>query len=153
MGRGYGKTTLIEGIVRLLKDKGIGVGVLKHSVHKIQGDHGKDTGRFKEAGALASAILTTEGETVVSLSKFTLDKALSLLSHLGADLILCEGFKSSPYPKLVIVQKPEELAQLESLEGVIGVISDNPLIKGRVPVLKKEPKVVAGFILNYIGRG
>ncbi|MGQ9760065.1 MAG: molybdopterin-guanine dinucleotide biosynthesis protein B [Candidatus Methanomethylicaceae archaeon] len=153
MGRGYGKTTLIEGITRLLREKGIKVCVVKHTAHMIGGESGKDTSRFKEAGALVSAILSTDGDGVVYLSKLTLDKMISLLSHLGPDLILCEGFKKSPYPKLVIVKGSEELAQLDSLEGIIGVISDRITSEGGFPLLKKEPKAVTDFILNYIWRG
>lgn len=154
-GRKYGKTTIIQGITKILTSKGMRVSVIKHSVHRIRGDSGKDTDRFMASGALASAILTNEGEGVLYLSKSSLNDLISIMSHLGVDLILCEGFKSSPYPKLVIAQSAEELQRIEELEGVIGIIFDD-LTKGetelglKVPVLNKDPTNIASFILSYI---
>ena len=47
-----GKTTLIEGIIRILKSRGYKVGAIKNDVRKFQIDYpGKDSFRFTEAGA------------------------------------------------------------------------------------------------------
>ncbi|MEM3621912.1 MAG: molybdopterin-guanine dinucleotide biosynthesis protein B [Candidatus Methanomethyliaceae archaeon] len=154
-GRKYGKTTIIQGITKILTSKGVRVSIIKHSVHHIRGDSGKDTDRFMASGALASAVLTNEGEGVLYLSKSSLNNLISIISHLGVDLILCEGFKSSPYPKLVIVRSTEELQRIEALEGVIGIIFDAPTqgeigLGLKVPVLNKDPSTIASFILSYI---
>ncbi|MEM3531953.1 MAG: molybdopterin-guanine dinucleotide biosynthesis protein MobB, partial [Candidatus Methanomethyliaceae archaeon] len=95
------------------------------------------------------------GEGVLYLSKSSLNNLISIISHLGVDLILCEGFKSSPYPKLVIVRSTEELQRIEALEGVIGIIFDAPTqgeigLGLKVPVLNKDPSTIASFILSYI---
>ncbi|MCQ5377533.1 MAG: molybdopterin-guanine dinucleotide biosynthesis protein MobB, partial [Candidatus Methanomethylicia archaeon] len=60
-GSGYGKTTLIEGIVSYLAARGMRVFVVKHTPEEpaIQDNKGKDTWRFREAGAFASAIISS----------------------------------------------------------------------------------------------
>ncbi len=154
-GRGRGKTTLIQGITKILTSKGMRVSVIKHSAHALGKDPGKDTSRFMESGASASAILAGDGECAVYLPNRSLTDLISLFSYLGVDLILCEGFKSSPYPKLVIVNSPEELKMVGALKGVIGVIS-NCIAQGQeltIPVLSKDPSAVADFILSQTKGG
>ncbi|MBC7113056.1 MAG: molybdopterin-guanine dinucleotide biosynthesis protein B [Candidatus Methanomethyliales bacterium] len=154
-GRGYGKTTLIQGITKILTSKGMRVSVVKHSAHAVGKDPEKDTSRFMESGAVASAILAKDGECIIYLPNRSLADLISLFSSFGVDLILCEGFKSSQYPKLVIVNSPEELKMIGVLQGVIGIISED-LAQGqelKVPVLGKDPSAVAEFILSYIKGG
>jgi molybdopterin-guanine dinucleotide biosynthesis protein B len=154
-GRGYGKTTLIQGVTKILTSKGMRVSVIKHSAHALEKDPGKDTSRFMESGAFASAILAKDGECAIYLLNQSLTGLISLLSSLGVDLILCEGFKSSPYPKLVIVNSPGELKMVGALKGVIGVISEC-LDQGqelKVPILGKDPSTVADFILSQTKGG
>ncbi len=149
MGRGYGKTFIIEGVTRILASKGLKVCVIKHSAHTINEDHGKDTARFRESGAVASAILTRSGEGTIYLSKPTIETILSILSRLG-DIILCEGFKSSPFPKLIIAKSAKEFPKIAALCGVIGIIFDGTPPELNLPVLKKDPSAVADFILSQI---
>ena len=48
---GTGKTTLIEKLVRELKNRGLRLAVIKHDGHKFEIDHeGKDSWRFAKAG-------------------------------------------------------------------------------------------------------
>ena len=47
-----GKTTLIEAVVLLLRERGLSVAVVKHDAHGVQFDRpGKDSDRFFQAGA------------------------------------------------------------------------------------------------------
>ena len=53
---GVGKTTLIEKLVRRLKEKGLRVAVVKHDGHAFSMDReGKDTWRYTRAGADVSS--------------------------------------------------------------------------------------------------
>ena len=55
---GTGKTTLIERVIRELKARGVRVAVVKHDVHGIDPcDEGKDSGRFRLAGADRVALI------------------------------------------------------------------------------------------------
>ncbi|MGC8936121.1 MAG: molybdopterin-guanine dinucleotide biosynthesis protein B [Candidatus Methanomethylicaceae archaeon] len=150
LGRGYGKTTIIQGVTRLLTSKGMRVCVIKHSSHRINNEPEKDTSRFIESGASASAALTNEGKAVLYLPNSTLEATISLMSKMGTDIILCEGFKSSSYPKLVIARSPEEFPIIEKLHGVIGIIFDGTVPDTKLPVLKRDPSTIADFIILHL---
>jgi molybdopterin-guanine dinucleotide biosynthesis protein B len=100
-----GKTTLLESLLREMTGRGRRVGTIKHHRHgPVRVDvPGKDSWRHKAAGAhtvvLASAacafaVWDTGGEP-----------SLDLLAHRyfsDVDLILTEGFKSGPMPKIEV---------------------------------------------------
>jgi len=154
-GRRYGKTSIIQGVIEILNSIGMKVFAIKHSTHPLREDAGKDTDRFRKSGALASAVLTKDGEAILYIPKSSLNDLISLASSLRVDLILCEGFKSSNYPKLIIARSTDEFRTIETLEGVIGIIFDGSF-KGKepkVPILKKDPAAVASFILSFLKDG
>lgn len=67
-----GKTTLIEGIIRILKSRGYKVGAIKNDAHKLQIDYpGKDSFRFTEAGADNVVIASDNTVAMIKKSKWT----------------------------------------------------------------------------------
>jgi molybdopterin-guanine dinucleotide biosynthesis protein B len=94
-----GKTTLIERVLPLLADRGLRVAVVKHDGHRFEADvPGADTRRFLQAGANGAAIF--DYEKYMLIKKETVSEKHLLLAFSDADLILMEGFKSSPWPKI-----------------------------------------------------
>jgi len=89
-----GKTTLIEKVVPLLKERGLRVAVIKHASKGFELDRpGKDSWRFREAGADA-VVLAGPGQTALLRSgerEPKLDDLLGLLPDM--DIALVEGFK------------------------------------------------------------
>jgi len=149
-GSGYGKTELIERVVIGLSKLKIKVCVLKHSGHDFEPDKEKDTWRFRKAGAAASAVITEGGLAALFVPNSSLEEATTLLEGLGPDLILCEGFKSSTLPKILILKEEDEFGLLPSLESVVAVVFDGQAPGWvKTPVLKKDPKVVTEFVLKY----
>ena len=64
-----GKTTLIEKVVRILKERGLRVAVIKHASKGFDIDRpGKDSWRFREAGADAVMLV---GPDSMALMKMT----------------------------------------------------------------------------------
>ena len=62
---GTGKTTLIEKLLRRLKEKGFRVAVIKHDAHDFDIDReGKDSWRFTQAGA-DIMLISSEKKTAV----------------------------------------------------------------------------------------
>ena len=54
---GTGKTTLLENVIKDLAARGLRVAVLKHDAHRLELDkQGKDTWRFRQAGAWRTVI-------------------------------------------------------------------------------------------------
>jgi len=149
-GSGYGKTELIERMVVALSKLKIKVCVLKHSGHDLEPDKDKDTWRFRKAGAAASAVITGEGLATFFVPKSSLEEAINLLDGLGPDLILCEGFRGSTLPKILILKEEDEFGVLPSLESVVAVVFDGQAPGWvKIPVLKKDPRAVAEFVLKY----
>lgn len=90
---GAGKTTLICGLLPRLRARGLRVLAVKHSAHPHAPgpDADTDTARFLAAGA-AEARLVAGGAPVD-------------LPERGFDLVLVEGWKHGPLPKLEVWQE------------------------------------------------
>ena len=57
---GSGKTTLIEKLLRELSGRGLRIATIKHAHHKVVLDTpGKDSWRYKQAGAVMSMLVTS----------------------------------------------------------------------------------------------
>ncbi|WP_043933070.1 molybdopterin-guanine dinucleotide biosynthesis protein B [Bacillus sp. EB01] len=120
-----GKTTLSEGLIRLLTKEGLKVAAIKHHGHggKPAVPEGKDSTRHMDAGAIAS-LVEGDGSLIMHAEQesWELQQQVSLLAELGPDIILIEGHKRAGYPKFVLVrnQGAEELPnQLDQVMAVI----------------------------------
>lgn len=104
---GSGKTTLMEQVVLLLHGRGMRVGALKHDAHRFEVDKpGKDSWRFREAGAQTTVI--SSAELIVLQRRTAEETPLADLLDLfvDEDIILVEGHKAGPHPKIE-VHRPE----------------------------------------------
>jgi len=132
-----GKTSLIEALIGELRRRRHRVGVIKHTVRPYSIDTpGKDTWRYREAGAQASALLT-RGESAIFLQHpLELNEVIRLLGAL--DLVLLEGFKElDRVPRIVVAGTPQEVEELKNgLEiAVTGKIAGSLQEGLGVPVL------------------
>ena len=150
-----GKTTFATQVVRILKEKGYKVAVLKSTKHKniLKDTEGKDSFKYRQSGALAVGIVTPE-ELILfkDIGKINLQH-LAFLLFSDCDIVICEGFKRSDVPKFEVYRKGiQESPLYPELSNVIGVISDTEL-----PDVKnfsiKEPEKVADFIeKEFLGK-
>jgi molybdopterin-guanine dinucleotide biosynthesis protein B len=104
---GSGKTTLTVGLIDALGRRGLRVATIKHDVHGFAMDQpGKDTWRHKQAGAVATLISSPRGIGLVRDADHdhTPEELLPLLGP--ADMVLVEGFKRAPLPKIEVF-RPE----------------------------------------------
>lgn len=143
-GSGYGKTRLLEYLVREITASGKTVCVLKHSGHEFTPDEGKDTLIHRRAGARASGVLTKSGLLALFIPESSMEESLELMGTLNPDLVLCEGFKGSTYPKIILLMNSEEFGILPALENVIAILSKGD-VPGwvKVPVVKHKEDVLA----------
>ena len=96
---GTGKTTLIEKLIPVLKRRGLRLGVVKHDGHRFDMDRpGKDSWRYTQAGAEVSLISSREQTALVERRELGLEQVLSRVQDV--DLILVEGWKDGPFPKI-----------------------------------------------------
>ena len=101
---GAGKTTLLTKLVVALTSRGLRVAVVKHSsdAHPLHRP-GSDTARFQEAGAVLTGFATPAGVQLTTGEPLA-DALPSLLARLAGtvDLVLVEGWKDGPLPKLEV---------------------------------------------------
>ena len=115
-----GKTTLVCKLVERFKADGHTVATIKHDAHDFEIDRpGTDTWKQQQAGADMTAITSPHRTAWLSAAPLSLDELIARMA--GADVILIEGFKDAPYPKLVLLKQPED-SRLLGLSGVIAAV-------------------------------
>lgn len=99
---GSGKTTLLESLIVEFRRLGLSVGVLKHTSQALHTDEGKDTWRFRRAGAVRSGISSGKelSMTVAWNETPGIDELLE--NYAGVDLVLIEGYKCERRPKIEV---------------------------------------------------
>ena len=153
---GSGKTGFIERLIPLLRARGE-VGVIKHlGEHAFILEEEKDTSRFYEKGADLSAGIDPEKMVMVARDN-RLDHALDMFSDAGIDFAIVEGFKTIPYPRIVIGDLESEGCVLrnpvpEEVLRSLSIFTDHYTMGGLVKELKKEHKEGrAGAIVTFNG--
>ena len=141
-----GKTTLITKLLAKGVSLGKRIGTIKHHGHggiPSTSLPSKDSDHHLNAGAALSGV-AGEGALLLQLpsQEWKLDKLLQLYQIYTFDLILIEGFKSAPYPKVVLLREQQDLFLLKQLDNIQAVISRFPLpqnaIYSSIPVFQME---------------
>ncbi len=101
-----GKTVLIEGLIKELKNRGYTVATIKHDVHGFDIDkEGKDTWRHRKAGAEAVIISSKERMALIRevQEEVPLEELIKQVEDF--DFIIIEGYKKSKYRKLEVYRQ------------------------------------------------
>lgn len=128
-----GKTTLIEKLIPELIRRGYRVATIKHDVHGFAVDHeGKDSWRHKKAGA-HTAVISSPWKVAV-IEDVEKDHTLAELRDRyirDVDIILSEGYKGSPHPKIEVFRAALKNNLLCSQgDNLIALASDQSLETG-----------------------
>jgi molybdopterin-guanine dinucleotide biosynthesis protein B len=134
-----GKTTLLEGLIAVFKQRGYRVAVIKHSNEDFELDTtNKDSWRFSQAGSEVSVISSSHQLAAIKNLEHDLSPLeLSDFILSDFDLILTEGFKQSNYPKIEVHRKEQGRELLSPPEQLLAVITDEPLDVD-IPQFSKE---------------
>ncbi|WP_027715311.1 molybdopterin-guanine dinucleotide biosynthesis protein B [Desulfuromonas sp. TF] len=149
---GTGKTTLLEKVIRELKDRDYRVGVIKHDAHRFNIDHpGKDSYRLTAAGADTMLIASPEKLALIKQHPVSppLDELLATYFS-DVDIVLTEGFKKSGLPKIEINRRERSATLIcrgeEHDPTLIAVASDQSL-EVDVPLLDlNDTSAIADFV-------
>ncbi len=146
-----GKTTIATEVVKKLKEKGYRVAVLKSTKEKkiFTDKPGKDSYRYREAGADAVGLFSPE-ELFLTFRVKKESTDLTLLSFLlfdDYDIVICEGFKEAPIPKIEVIREELESPLFEKDPNVVAVVTDSSVIvKERKVFHPEQVDEIATFI-------
>ncbi len=147
---GSGKTTLVEKLIRELCLCGVKVATIKHAHHKVELDTpGKDSFRYKEAGAVMSMLLTRDALQLVADAKVEREPEQLARRFLGeADLVLAEGFSHAPGVKIEVLRRECNQPPRCAIEdGLIAIVTDMDEIYPQLPHFGLED---VGGIVDFI---
>ena len=102
---GAGKTTLLTGVLPRLAARGVSVSTIKHAHHAFDVDRpGKDSYAHREAGARQVLVSSANRWALMTELRGAPEPDLRfLLSRLSdVDLVIVEGFKRDPHPKIEV---------------------------------------------------
>lgn len=154
---GTGKTTLLKQLIPLLTQQGVRVGLIKHSHHNVDVDTpGKDSYGLRKAGALQTMVASSRRwalmtETPEEATEPDLFFLASRFDSSKIDLILVEGFKHEPVPKIALY-RAEVGKPIDDLidQHVIALASDRPVTAGIPELDLNQPQHIATFILRWL---
>ena len=152
---GSGKTTLIEQLIPRFVLHGLSVSLIKHAHHKFDIDRpGKDSYRHRHAGC-TEVMVTSDARWALMHEirgerEHTMEQQIERMAPV--DLLLVEGWKSQPMPKLEVYREANGKPLLYPGDGhIIAVASD-------VPVQTKLPRFgiddydgIAQYVLESTG--
>ncbi len=148
-----GKTTFVEQLLAELTRRGRRVAAIKHAHHAVELDTaGKDSWRYKQAGAVMSMLVTRDALQLVADATDRREPQQLAARFLGeADLVLAEGFSHAAGPKIEVLRracgKPPR-CQLE--DGLIALVTDCEEAHPSLPHFALDDVAgVADFVLAY----
>ena len=151
---GSGKTTLIEKLIPLFAARGLRVSLIKHAHHSFDVDHpGKDSHRHRQAGA--AEVLVSSSRRWVLMHELRGEKEASFdeqVQHLSpCDLLIVEGFKYAPIPKLEVWRAETGEALLHPHDPHIVAVASDAKVATRLPLFELNAhQAIAEFILGHL---
>jgi molybdopterin-guanine dinucleotide biosynthesis protein B len=153
---GSGKTTLVTKLLPELIGRGLTVSTMKHAHHGFDVDQpGKDSYVHRSAGATEVLVASANRWALMHEHRGQPEpKASELMQHMTpVDLLLVEGFKREPHPKLEVYRVANGKPLLHPDDPyIVAVASDERLIGLRLPLLSiDDVPGIAGFIIAHCG--
>jgi molybdopterin-guanine dinucleotide biosynthesis protein B len=151
---GAGKTTLLAAVIPRLVARGLKISTIKHAHHGFDVDQkGKDSHTHRMAGATEVLVSSAARWALVHELRGTAEPMLpALIEKLApVDMVIVEGFKRGPQPKLEVHRKAVGKPLLYPDDArIVGVASDGPLAGSTVPVLSIDDiDAIAAFMLGH----
>ena len=151
---GSGKTTLIEQLIPRFVRRGLRVSLIKHAHHTFDVDQpGKDSYRHRHAGA--SEVLVTSSRRWVLMHELrgsaepSFEEQVKRLSP--CDLLLVEGFKHAPIPKLEVWRAETGEAMLHPNDPHIVAVASDAKVETKLPLLDlNDADAISQFILKKL---
>ncbi|BET95308.1 molybdopterin-guanine dinucleotide biosynthesis protein MobB [Xenorhabdus taiwanensis] len=153
---GTGKTTLLKQVIPLLCRQHIRVGLIKHTHHNMDVDKpGKDSYELRKAGAAQTLVASQQRWALMTetpeLPEPDLYYLVSRFDANSLDLILVEGFKQEPIPKIALYRDGLNHTVDEILDPYVIAIASDIALATPLPQLNiNQPEQVAAFITTWL---
>ncbi|HVC49467.1 MAG TPA: molybdopterin-guanine dinucleotide biosynthesis protein B [Burkholderiales bacterium] len=152
---GSGKTRLIEQLIPVFVKTGLRVSLVKHAHHDFDLDvPGKDSWRHRQAGCTEVMVSSSARWAIMHELRGDQEPGLDeQLRHMSpVDLVLVEGFKREPIPKLEIWRPEVGKPLLYPEDTHIIAIASTQSLDCLLPQFDlDDPYAIAGFIMRYFG--
>jgi molybdopterin-guanine dinucleotide biosynthesis adapter protein len=135
---GAGKTTLIVRLIPELNRRGLSVSTIKHAHHGFDVDQpGKDSYEHRAAGAREVVVVSANRLALMQELRGAPEPSLAELMQMlkPVDLVLVEGFKGDPLPKIEVLRAATGKPRLHPEDrDIVALIGDSSAeLRGRLP--------------------
>ena len=152
---GSGKTTLLAALIPKLVARGVTVSTIKHAHHKFDIDQpGKDSWVHRQAGASEVMVASSRRFALMHELRDAPEPSLNeLVARMApVDLLLIEGFKHEPHPKLEVYRPSVGKPFLYPDDPHIVAIASDVALSAPLPVLPlADVAAIADFIIGRMG--
>ena len=152
---GSGKTTLIEKLIPLFTARGVKVSLIKHAHHTFDVDQpGKDSYRHRHAGCSEVLVTSSRRWALMHELRGAPEPALQeLIRHIApCDLLLVEGYKREPIPKLEVYRSMVGESLLFPQDTHIAAVASDQHVDTVLPQFSlDDTAAIAAFILQHGG--
>jgi len=132
-----GKTTLTERLVAEFVRRGWRVATVKHAHHTVDIDHpGTDSFRHRAAGA--TEVVLVGGQRYAIMREQAEPSLAEVLARLApADLVLIEGYKREPHPKIEV--RAGDVPSLAANDpAIVAIAADTPPAETGLPWFRRD---------------
>ena len=150
-----GKTGLMERLVSEISARGLTVSTVKHAHHDTDIDQpGRDSHRHREAGAREVMLATPHRWALMHELRGADEPPLAeLLQRLSpVDLVLVEGYKGAPHPKIEAHRQETGKPLLATRNDTIRAVAADSAVETTLPCFDlDDTAAIADFILREVG--
>lgn len=164
-----GKTTLLVALAAELKQRGYRVATVKHGHHQFELDQpGRDSWRhFHEGQAEAVLLVSSSKLALVMRTAAEPEPGVwidQLLQGRGYDVILVEGYKFGPFPKIEVFRTSQHTSPVydprdpAAADLFLAIATDDALLRAGCPVVRLDGaagthiRELARLIEAHLGR-
>ena len=152
-----GKTTLAFRLIEEFTRRGLTVTSIKHTHHDLRiDDMNTDSARHQRAGATKVIVVGSHawaiGTDLQSTPPPDLEDSLARLS--SSDLVIVEGYKSAPIPKIEVRRavQTDRRPLAPGDPGILAIAADHDTPSGRLPLFSLDDiAAIANFIAQRLG--
>ena len=149
-----GKTSLMERLVTEITARGFTVSTVKHVHHDVDLDQpGRDTFRHRTAGAVEVVLASRHRFALMAEHRGLEPELADLLPRMAAvDLVLVEGYKRDPHPKIEVYRREPGQPLIQPDDPLVRAVATDIGLSLPVLVLDlNDTKAIADFILREVG--